>query len=80
VAKVPSVDQLKVKWSREVIVDVPPGVVTMTSACPTLPDGVIAVIVVSLVTVTAVACAPPTVTEVAPVKYWPKIVMGVPPE
>jgi hypothetical protein len=57
--------------------EVPPGVVTTTDAVPALPKGVIAVIDVSLLTLTDVAATPPTVTDVAPVKAVPVIVIEV---
>ena len=44
-----------------------------------VPAGVVAVIDVSLMTVTVVAAAPPTVTAVAPVKAVPVIVIEAPP-
>ena len=58
---------------------VPLGVVTNTLAVPTLPAGVVAVMLVELTTVTLVAEVPPIVTEVAPVKSVPVIVTPVPP-
>ena len=60
-------------------VAVPPGVVTTTSLAPMMPAGVSAVIEVALTTTTLVAAAPPTVTLLAPVKFVPVIVNGVPP-
>jgi hypothetical protein len=59
-------------------VDGPPGVVTTTDAVPALPAGVIAVIDVSLLTLTDVAAKPLTVTDVASVKPVPVIVIAVP--
>lgn len=58
--------------------DVPLGVVTRTSTCPT-PGlaGVLAVISVSLTTVKLDAAVPPTVTAVVPVKPVPVMVIGV---
>jgi hypothetical protein len=54
--------------------------VTVTVTVPTLPAGVVAVIVVLFTTVTFVAAALPKVT-VAPVpKFVPLIVTAVPPE
>ena len=47
---------------------VPPGVVTRTLAVPALPAGVVAVIEVELTKVKLGTVAPPSVTEVAPVK------------
>ena len=57
----------------------PPEVVTTTLAFPAVPDGVTAVIVVLLTTITLVAGTPPMVTPVAPVKFVPVMVTGVPP-
>jgi hypothetical protein len=57
----------------------PPGVIMTTFAVPAVPAGVVAVIDVSLTTVTPVAAAPPMVTEVAPVKPLPVIVTDVAP-
>ena len=58
--------------------EVPPGVVTSTSTCPTVElAGVVAVISVELTTTTLVAAVPPTVTPVAPVKPVPVMVIGV---
>ncbi len=53
--------------------------VTSTLAGPAVPAGVVAVIVVALVTTTLVAALPPIVTEVAPVNPVPVIVTLVPP-
>ena len=58
---------------------VPPGVVTRTLAVPALPAGVVAVIVVALVTVKLVAAVPPIVTPVAVVRLTPVMVTLVPP-
>lgn len=58
----------------------PPGVVTTTLAEPTVPAGVVAVMLVALTTVTAVAAVPPMVTPVAPVKLVPVMLTLVPPE
>jgi len=58
---------------------VPADVVTKTLALPTVPAGVVAVIVVSLTT-TKLAVAPPMVTAVAPVKLVPVMVTVVPPD
>ena len=60
-------------------VRVPAGVVTTTSAGPSVPAGVTAVIVVDETTTKFVASAPPINTLVALVKYAPEIVIGVPP-
>ena len=58
---------------------VPPGVVTDTVFAPAVPAGVTAVTVVELTTLTEVAATPPIVTELAPVKFVPVIVIAVPP-
>jgi hypothetical protein len=60
-------------------VTVPPEVVTATLCAPVIPAGVTAVIEVALTTTTLVAATPPTVTLLAPVKFVPVIVIGVPP-
>jgi hypothetical protein len=57
----------------------PPGAVITTLADPAVPAGVIAVISVSLTTVTLLAAVPPIVTEVAPVKPLPVMVTEVSP-
>ena len=61
------------------LVAVPTGVVTDTSRAPAVPAGVTAVTVVALTTETLVAAAPPTETEVVPVRFVPVIVIAVPP-
>jgi hypothetical protein len=60
------------------VADVPAGVVTVTPTAP-VPEGLSAVIVVSLTTVTFVAAVVPKSTAVAPVKLVPVIVTRVPP-
>ena len=61
-------------------VTVPPGVVTTIVLAPIVVDaGVTAVIEVALTTTTLVAATAPTVTLLAPVKFVPVIVNGVPP-
>ena len=60
-------------------VTVPFGVTTSTATRPAACAGVVAVTLVSLTTVTFVAETPPTVTDDAPVKYAPVIVIVVPP-
>ena len=50
-----------------------------TVFAPALPAGVTAVTVVELTTLTEVAATPPIVTELAPVKFVPVIVIAVPP-
>ena len=68
----------KVYSSADTEEDVPLGVVTSTSTCPTVElAGVFAVISVELTTVKLVTAVPPTVTAVAPVKPVPVIVIGV---
>ena len=53
--------------------------VTVTVAAPTLPAGVVAVIVVLLVTTTFVAAALPNVTVAPAAKLVPVMVTAVPP-
>ena len=61
-------------------VAVAPAVVTVTVAKPTAPAGVTAVKdVPALFTCTRVAATQPTIT-LAPVKFVPVIVIGMPPE
>ena len=50
-----------------------------TVLAPAVPAGVTAVTVVELTTLTEVAATPPIVTELAPVKFVPVIVIAVPP-
>ncbi len=52
---------------------------TDTVFAPIVPAGVTAVTVVALTTLTEVAASPPIVTELAPVKFVPVIVIAVPP-
>ena len=63
----------------ELVGDVPPGVVTVTSIVPELAAGEVAVIEVSDLTVNDVAEVDPNLTAVAPVKPVPVIVTEVPP-
>jgi hypothetical protein len=58
---------------------VPPGVVTDTALAPAVPEGVTAVTVVELTTVTLAAAMPPIETELVPVRFVPVIVITVPP-
>ena len=67
-----------VYWSAELVVLVPPGVVTVTSTVA-LPAGVVAVIWVALTTVNDVAGVVPKLTAVAPVRLVPVIVTLEPP-
>ena len=46
---------------------------------PAVPAGVTAVTVVELTTLTEVAATPSIVTELAPVRFMPVIVIAVPP-
>jgi hypothetical protein len=57
-----------------------PFAVTVTTAAPALPVGVVAVIVVPFTTSTFVAAAPPIVTVAPAAKFVPVIVTAVPPE
>ena len=50
-----------------------------TVFAPTVPAGVTAVTVVGFTTLTEVAATPPIVTELAPVRFVPVIVIAVPP-
>ena len=68
------------KWSAFEVVEVPPGVVTVTSTVPALPAGAVAVICVAPFTVKLVAAVPPKLTAVAPVSAVPVIVTLVPPD
>ena len=60
------------------LVAVPPTVVTATLCAPAVPAGVVAVMTVAVL-VKIVAATLPTFTLVAPVKFVPVIVKGVPP-
>ena len=57
----------------------PFGLVTTTFAAPTEPAGVTAVTVVEFTATTLVAGTPPIVTDEVPARYWPVIVIAVPP-
>jgi hypothetical protein len=57
-----------------------PLTVTVTVTAPTLPAGVVAVIVVLFTTVTLVAATPPNVTIAPAPKFLPAIVTVVPPD
>lgn len=57
-----------------------PVFVTVTVTAPTLPAGVVAVMVVAFTTVTPVAAVLPNVTEAPVAKFVPVIVTAVPPE
>ena len=58
---------------------VPYSVVTIMPTAPALRAGVIQVIVVLFTTLREVAAKPSNVTDVAPVKFVPVIVIFVPP-
>ena len=63
-----------------VSVAVPPEVVTITFTAPAAWAGVVAVIVVALLTMKLAAAVPPKLTAVAPVRLVPVSVTEVPPE
>ena len=69
----------KVNWSAELVLLVPPAVVTRTSTVPALPTGETAVICVALFTVKDVAAVAPKLTAVAPLKPVPVITTVFPP-
>jgi hypothetical protein len=69
----------KVNLSSELVDDVPPSVVTVTSTTPAAPAGVAAVIEVELFTMKLVVGALPKATATAPVKPVPVMTMEVPP-
>jgi len=62
-----------VNWSAALVAEVPFGVVTVTSTVP-LPAGLVAVILVSLLTVKLLDAVGPNETLVAPVKPEPVMV------
>ena len=66
-------------WSDAFVVDVPTGVVTVTSTGPAASAGLVVEICVLLFTVNGVAIVPPNLTALAFVKFVPVIVTGVPP-
>jgi len=61
------------------LLEVPPGVVTVTVAAPATPAGEVAVMEVAEFTTTFVAELAPNFTPVAPVKFVPVMVTDVPP-
>ena len=61
------------------MVDVPPGVVTVTVTAPATPAGAVAVTATPERTTTFVAAFAPNITPVAPVRFVPVIVTDVPP-
>jgi hypothetical protein len=70
---------MNVNWSAGEVAEVPPAVVTVTSTVPTASAGEVVVISVSETTVNDAAGVAPKWTDVAPVKWVPVIVTGVPP-
>ena len=68
-----------VKSSAELVAEVPPTVITVTSTTPADSAGVVAVINVELLTVKLVAAEAPNLTAVAAVRFMPVIVTDVPP-
>ncbi len=64
--------------SAAVIAVVPPGVVTVTSTTPGLPEGAVAVIWVAELTVKLSAAFAPNFTAVAAARFVPVIVTTVP--
>ncbi|GAB3059091.1 hypothetical protein GCM10027053_21230 [Intrasporangium mesophilum] len=66
-------------WVAVLLLDVPPGVVTVTGTVPAVPAGEVTVSWVGLVTVRVVPVAVPNLTLVAPVRLVPVIVTTVPP-
>lgn len=66
-----------VNWSAGLVALVPPGVVTVTSTVPD-PAGLVAEIWMALST-EKLALTVPNLTAVAPLKFAPVIVTGVPP-
>src|SRR5258708_39579583 len=68
-----------VKRSAELVAEVPPAVVTVTSTPPAPPAGAVAVTLVGLTTVNEVAAVLPKLTAVAPVNAVPVPVPSVPP-
>ena len=73
-------DEVKTYTSAELVAEVPPGVVTVTSTSPAFSAGLVAVICESLTTVKDGEAVAPKLTAVAPVKPDPVIVTEVPPE
>jgi hypothetical protein len=67
------------KVNNELAAVVPLGVVTATLTAPLLPEGVVQVAVIALVTLNDAHGEPPMVMPVAPVKLDPMMVMSVPP-
>ena len=70
---------VKINCADELVAEVPPAVVTRTSAVPDRCSGVTAVMLVDEFTVKLVAATPPNVTAVAPVKLVPVMVTVEPP-
>ena len=68
------------KSSTRLVVEVPPGVVTVTLTTPVVPGGLVAATVKTLTRWTFVAAVKPKATCVAEVKLVPVMVTLVPPE
>ena len=67
------------KSSAALVVEVPPGVVTVVLTVPAASPGVVAVISVEVTTLKEVAAVVPNVTALVPVNPVPTIVTAVPP-
>jgi hypothetical protein len=74
-----SAGALAVNWSALLVVDVPLGVVTVTSTVPAARAGAVASMASSDSTVKSVAAVVPKVTAVAPVKPLPSRTTVLPP-
>ena len=78
--------EIPVNWSSEEVADVPPGVVTITSTVPTMPevplaaDGLVTVICVPVSEPGMIAAVSPPMVTVASLKFEPVIVIDVPPD
>ena len=68
-----------VKSSAELVAEVPPTVITVTSTTPADSAGAVAVINVGLLTVKLVAAVVPKLTAVTPRRFAPVIATEVPP-
>ncbi len=67
------------KWSPALVVEVPPGVVTVMSTVPAAPAGEVTVMVVGETTVTPVPGLAPNLTVAPVTKPVPVTVTEVPP-
>ena len=79
VVDTPVGDVAKRNWSAAEVVEMPPGVVTVTSTVPLDSAGLVAVICVAETTVKLLAAVVPKSTAVAPLRPVPVIVTRVPP-